>query len=102
VAQGSLAAATQPSHRTRMFAAAPVTAIELMLARMEKALTAIGFLAADSPERVMFALRGLLGRARLNARELDILSGIAHQIEWFAGGGRETIEEKRRSGRKIR
>jgi tRNA/rRNA methyltransferase len=102
VAQGSFAASTRPSHRTRMFAAAPVTAIEMMLGRMEKALIAIGFLAADSSERVMFALRGLLGRTRLDSRELEILNGIAHQIEWFARDGREIIEEKRRSGKKIR
>ncbi len=85
-----------------MFAPAPVTATEMMLERMEKALIAIGFLAADSPERIMFALRGLLGRAGLKARELDILNGIAHQIEWFARGGREIIDKKRHHGRKIR
>ncbi len=102
VAQGSFAASTPPGHRARMFTPAPVTAIEMMLGRMEKALIAIGFLAADSPQRVMFALRGLLGRTRLDSRELEILNGIAHQIEWFARDGREIIEEKRRSGKKIR
>jgi len=102
VALGTNGVAPPRTNRTRMFAPAPVTATEMMLERMEKALIAIGFLAADSPERIMFALRGLLGRAGLNARELDILNGIAHQIEWFARGGREIIDKKRHNGRKIR
>ncbi len=90
-----------PSQR-RLFAPAPVKDIEMMLGRMEKALIAIGFVAEDSPERIMFALRGIFGRSGINRRELDILNGIAHQIEWFAGGGREIIDAKRRSGKKIR
>jgi len=90
------------SHRGRLFAAAPVAEIEMMLGRMEKALIAIGFLAEDNAERIMFALRGVLGRSGLSRREMDIFSGIARQIEWFAAGGREIIEHKRRTGRKIR
>jgi tRNA/rRNA methyltransferase len=93
---------TEQSNRTRMLAPAPVTRIEQMLERMERALIAIGFLSADGPERIMFALRGLLGRAGMNARELDIFNGIAHQIEWFTEGGREVIEQKRHIGKKIR
>lgn len=92
----------EASNRATLFAPAPVTQIEAMLQRMERALIAIGFLSADSPERIMFALRGLLGRAGMNARELDIFNGIAHQIEWFAEGGREVIEQKRHVGKKIR
>ncbi|HEY2105797.1 MAG TPA: TrmH family RNA methyltransferase, partial [Candidatus Binataceae bacterium] len=49
------------SHQ-RLLATAPVGEIEMMLGRMEKALVRIGFLAEDSPERIMFALRGILGR----------------------------------------
>jgi tRNA/rRNA methyltransferase len=90
------------SHHDRLLATAPVGEIEMMLGRMEKALVSIGFLAEDSTERIMFALRGILGRAGLNRRELDILSGIARQIGWFAEGGREIIEQKRRRGKKIR
>jgi tRNA/rRNA methyltransferase len=85
-----------------LFAPARVTEVEMMLERLEKALIAIGFLDAAGVERIGFALRGLFGRAGLNARELDILNGIAHQVEWFASGGREIIDEKRRSGKKIR
>jgi tRNA/rRNA methyltransferase len=90
------------SSRGRLFAPAPVPEIEMMLVRMEKALTAIGFLTADSSQRIMFALRGILGRSGLSRRELDILNGIVHQIDWFAGGGREIIGQKRRNGKKIR
>ena len=96
------AALAQTGNRERLLVTAPVAEIEMMLDRMEKALVAIGFLAEDSPERIMFALRGILGRAGLNRRELDILSGIARQIRWFAEGGREIIEQKRRRGKKIR
>jgi tRNA/rRNA methyltransferase len=84
------------------FAPAPVARVEDMLGRMEKALISIGFLAEDSRERIMFALRGVVGRSTLNRRELDIFNGIARQIGWFATGGREIIEKKRRSGGKIR
>ena len=89
-------------NRERMLEPAPMMPIEQMLERMERALIAIGFLAADSPQRIMFVLRGLLGRVGLNSRELKILNGIAHQIEWFARGGREIIEQKRHIGKKIR
>ncbi len=90
------------SRRGRLPATAPVGEIEMMLGRMEKALVTIGFLAEDSPQRIMFTLRRILWRAGLNRRELDILNGIARQIRWFAEGGRETIEQKRRRGKKIR
>jgi len=73
-----------------------------MLARLERALIAIGFLPADHPEHIMASLRALFGRAGLSSREVDILSGIARQINWFAQGGRETIERKQRTGRAIR
>ncbi len=94
--------AVADSHRARMLAPAPVTQIEAMLERMERALIAIGFLSTDNPERIMFALRDLLGRTGMNSRELEILNGLAHQIGWFAQGGREVIEHKRHIGKKIR
>jgi tRNA/rRNA methyltransferase len=102
IAGSGAAAQREPSLRDSLTAPAPVPEIEMMLSRLEKALVAIGFLAADSTERIMFALRGVFGRSELNRRELDILNGIAHQVGWFAEGGREVIEAKHRSGRKIR
>jgi tRNA/rRNA methyltransferase len=81
---------------------APAAAVDAMFDRMAQALVAIGFLAADNPEHIMFALRGLLGRSGMTARELDILNGIAAQIRWFGEGGFETIEAKRRAGKRLR
>ncbi len=76
--------------------------IDAMLVRMAQVLVAIGFLPEDNPDHIMFALRAIVGRAGLQPRELDILNGIASQIRWFADGGYETLEMKRRAGKKIR
>lgn len=76
--------------------------VDAMFERMARALVQIGFLPADNPEHIMFAIREILGRARLAPREVDILNGIARQIEWFGRGGRETIAAKQRAGKKIR
>lgn len=81
---------------------APAGEVEAMLQRMSRALVAIGFLPADNPEHIMFALRAILGRSGLDERELDILNGVARQIGWFAEGGFAKIEAKRRAGRKLR
>jgi len=76
--------------------------VEAMLARMADALVEIGFLPADNPDHIMFALREIFGRSGLAPRELDILNGIAHQIRWTAGEGAATLAKKRTSGRKLR
>ncbi len=83
-------------------ALAPATEVDAMLTRMAEALVAIGFLPADNPDHLMFAVRAMLGRSGVTPRECDILNGIARQIGWFATGGRETIDSKLRAGRKIR
>jgi tRNA/rRNA methyltransferase len=76
--------------------------VEAMLARMADALVEIGFLLADNPDHIMFALREIFGRSGLTPRELDILNGIARQIKWTAGEGAATLAKKRASGRKLR
>ena len=81
---------------------APAGAVDAMMERLGEALVSIGFLPADNPEHIMFALRAILGRAGIAPRELDILSGLARQIRWFADGGFEAAAAKRRSGRKLR
>lgn len=73
-----------------------------MLERMAEALVAIGFLPADNPEHIMFAIRGIFGRSGLTARELDIFNGMARQIRWAGEGGVETLARKRRAGKKLR
>jgi tRNA/rRNA methyltransferase len=69
---------------------------------MADALVAIGFLPADNPEHIMFALGALFGRSGLTEREVDILSGIASQMRWVAEGGHATLSEKRRRGARLR
>jgi tRNA/rRNA methyltransferase len=81
---------------------AACTQVNAMLVRMGTALTRIGFLAEDNPDHIMFALRAILGRAGLRPRELDIMNGIVSQILWFADGGHEILERKRRAGKKFR
>lgn len=81
---------------------APAAAVDAMLERLSEALVSIGFLPAENPEHIMFALRAILGRAGIGLRELDILSGVARQIRWFSEGGFEAAEAKRRSGKKLR
>ncbi len=76
--------------------------VDGMLERMGEALVSIGFLPEENPDHIMFALRAMLGRAGVSARELDILSGMARQIRWVAEGGAEIVAAKRRTGRKLR
>jgi len=93
------ASATQASGAMEF---APAGQVEAMLARMSDALIEIGFLPADNPDHIMFALRALFGRSGLSARELDILNGIARQMKWAAEGGAATLAKKRATGRKLR
>jgi tRNA/rRNA methyltransferase len=81
---------------------APAAEVDSALDRMKDALVAIGFLPADNPEHLMFALRELFGRSGLTAHELDILNGIASQTRWVAEGGHRTLAAKRSAGKKLR
>ena len=72
---------------------APADAVEGMYEALRAALLSIGFLDPINPERMMFALRRILGRARLEKRDLKILRGIARQIDWYATKGRMKDEE---------
>jgi tRNA/rRNA methyltransferase len=76
--------------------------VDTMFERMARALVRIGFLPADNPDHIMFAIREIFGRTRLMVREVDILNGIARQIEWYARGGREVAAAKRRAGKRLR
>ncbi|OFV88834.1 MAG: hypothetical protein A3J75_04890 [Acidobacteria bacterium RBG_16_68_9] len=58
--------------------------VAFMLERLQKAFLRIGFLHPDNPDHIMFAVRGLFGRAGLTPREVRILLGLARQIEWYA------------------
>jgi len=76
--------------------------IEAMYGALGQALLGIGFLSAENPEHIMLTLRGLLGRAGLDERELRVLRGLARQILWFAEGGHEVARRKKELGRKLR
>jgi tRNA/rRNA methyltransferase len=83
-------------------AAGPVLAtserLERMYDQLGRALLRIGFLHGANPDHIMFTLRRVFGRARLDVREASIWLGISRQIQWFAEGGRALAEEKRRKG----
>jgi tRNA/rRNA methyltransferase len=76
--------------------------LERMYDQLGRALLRIGFLHGANPEHIMFTLRRVFGRARLDAREAAIWLGIGRQIEWFAEEGRAVAEEKRRKGLRLK
>jgi tRNA/rRNA methyltransferase len=64
---------------------------------MKATLLKIGFLNAENPEHILFALRRILGRAGLEDRDVRILSGLFHQIDWIAERDRSVAEKKTRT-----
>jgi TrmH family RNA methyltransferase len=58
--------------------------LELMYAKLETALRAIGFLHRDNATPMMRALRRTLGRAALDEQEAAVFLGLARQIAWAA------------------
>lgn len=66
---------------------APAEQVDLMFQKLQAAFRSIGFLHPDNPAHIMFAFRRFLGRAGLEEREVNILLGLARQIEWFGNGG---------------
>ena len=65
---------------------ASVDQINGMFAHLETALTTIGFLNPDNPKKLMPRLRRLFSRSSLETEEVNILRGIARQIEKQATG----------------
>lgn len=96
----AIAARQPPAHAAPLMAAA--AEVGAMLERMAQALVRIGFLPDHNPDHIMFTIRAIFGRTGLAPREVDILNGLARQIQWFADGGRETAEAKRRLGKRLR
>jgi tRNA/rRNA methyltransferase len=82
VADAATTAATEPAATL-----ATSARTELMFENLQRAFLSIGFLLRDNPEHIMYALRGMLGRARLEERDVRILLGLARQIEWFSREG---------------
>ena len=96
-----LAAALGPPREERI-KRAPAEAVEALFDRMKETLLKVGFLDPQNPEHILLALRRVLGRAGLEERDVKILSGLFRQVEWYAQGGWEVAEEKRRQGIKLR
>jgi tRNA/rRNA methyltransferase len=61
--------------------AASMAQIEGMYAHLEEALVAIGFLNADNPKKLMPRLKRLFARTQLETEEVNILRGIARQMQ---------------------
>ena len=76
--------------------------LERMYDQLREALLRIGFLHGDNPDHILFTLRRIFGRARLEERDATIWLGIARQVQWFADGGREVAAEKRSRGARLK
>jgi tRNA/rRNA methyltransferase len=74
---------------------APAGDVDFMFHRLQTAFLSIGFLHADNPDHIMFAFRRMLGRARMEERDMRILLALARQIEWFGRGGWKVAAGKR-------
>ena len=61
--------------------AASMAQVEGMYAHLEEALVAIGFLNADNPKKLMPRLKRLFSRTQLETEEVNILRGIARQMQ---------------------
>jgi tRNA/rRNA methyltransferase len=57
---------------------------ERMFAHLRTALEGIHFLYGEKADSLMHALRHLIGRAGPTPMEVDVLHGLARQIEWYA------------------
>jgi len=60
---------------------APLDETEGFFLQLQETLQTIGFLERDKPERMMFSLRQLFGRARMNSRDVSILRGILSTVD---------------------
>ncbi|MCS6975496.1 MAG: RNA methyltransferase [Gemmatales bacterium] len=61
---------------------AAFTEQQRMFEHLEEALTELHFLWKPDADRLMYAIRHLLGRAGLTHQEVQILHGLARQIQW--------------------
>ncbi|HEY8514867.1 MAG TPA: RNA methyltransferase [Candidatus Binatia bacterium] len=68
---------------------APATSAEreALLAHLEQALGAVGFLSRQNPGHILADVRSLLARAGLTRRDVRIWRGIARQMLWAASRG---------------
>jgi tRNA/rRNA methyltransferase len=76
--------------------------IERLYDRMRTSLLKIGFLDSQNPEHMLFAFRRILGRTKLEEKDVRILTGLFRQIEWYAEQGWRVVKGKEKRGIKIR
>ena len=57
---------------------------DLMFAHLERGLDAIGYLRGHRGPALMHAIRHLIGRAGPSPMEVNLLLGLARQLEWIA------------------
>jgi tRNA/rRNA methyltransferase len=62
---------------------APFAEQALMYTKLREALEKIHFLYGPNADALMHAIRHLIGRARPSSMEVDVLQGLARQIEWY-------------------
>ena len=60
---------------------APSGELEQFYQHLQKSLQDMGFIDKAHPDHMMFSLRQMFGRARLDSRDVSILRGILSQIE---------------------
>jgi TrmH family RNA methyltransferase len=63
--------------------------VEGFYQQLQETLQTIGFLERDHPERMMFSLRQLFGRARMNSRDVNILRGILNSVDRAVNDGKK-------------
>jgi tRNA C32,U32 (ribose-2'-O)-methylase TrmJ len=68
---------------------APFDETEGFFLQLQETLQMIGFLERDHPERMMFSLRQLFGRARMNSRDVSILRGVLSAVDRYSGAKSE-------------
>jgi TrmH family RNA methyltransferase len=69
-------------------ALAPHERLELMYAKLEAGLAAVSFLHGEEAAVVMRRLRRMLGRAALDDEEVQMLLGVARQMQWAGARAR--------------
>ena len=61
--------------------------LERFYTHLQATLREIGFLEQDHPERMVFSLRQIFGRARLSSRDVGILQGVLSSMDRAARAG---------------
>lgn len=56
---------------------------ERMFAALRSGLEAVGYLRGENADALFVAIRSLVARSLPSAREVDLLFGLARQLEWF-------------------